>query len=314
MEACRPAGGVAQFRESRAGALPGGKSPPMKIVLSRKGFDSSAGGCASPIVDGRLVSLPIPDADSGITYAQVRHDAVGALDHVVSDLTRGRIIGRHGAHLDPDLDPAATARLQGWRPIFGQVDAAQSHLQSRGIGKGDLFLMFGWFREAQKVRERYRFMPGAPDVHVSYGWFQVGDVLELGSAPRKASFPKWAHYHPHFHGKRGRNNVIYVASERLRLNGKSIGLPGAGRFAQHSSTLQLTVATSRKRSLWKMPAWFNPMRHHAPLSYHHDRKRWTRRSGGYLLQSAGRGQEFVFDTAVYPEAIDWIRKLCAGSA
>src|SRR5690349_10684876 len=107
----------------------------MKIVLSRKGFDSSAGGCASPIVDGRLVSLPIPDADSRITYAQVRHEAVGALDHVVSDLTRGRIHGSHGAHLDPDLDAGATARLHGWQPIFGQVDAAQSHLQSHGIGK-----------------------------------------------------------------------------------------------------------------------------------------------------------------------------------
>ena len=34
----------------------------MKIILSRKGFDSSAGGYASPILDGkRLISLPIPE-------------------------------------------------------------------------------------------------------------------------------------------------------------------------------------------------------------------------------------------------------------
>lgn len=285
----------------------------MKIVLSRKGFDSSAGGCASPIVDGRLVSLPIPDADSRITYARVQHEAVGALDQVVGDLTRGRIGGTHGAHLDPDLDVSAMARIRGWRPLFGQVDAAQSHLQRHGIGKGDLFLMFGWFREAQKNGGRYRFTPGAPDMHVLYGWFQIGEILELGSAQQKARFPRWAHYHPHFYGKRGVNNVIYVASDRLHLSGVDTGMPGAGRFRMHAATLQLTAPASRKRSVWKMPAWFDPRRHHSPLSYHYDRKRWTRRKGGYLLQSAGRGQEFVFDTAVYPEALDWVRELCAAS-
>ena len=33
----------------------------MKIILSRKGFDSSSGGGPSPIVDGRCLSLPIPE-------------------------------------------------------------------------------------------------------------------------------------------------------------------------------------------------------------------------------------------------------------
>jgi len=34
----------------------------MKVILSRKGFDSSYGGCASPILpDGTLLSLPIPE-------------------------------------------------------------------------------------------------------------------------------------------------------------------------------------------------------------------------------------------------------------
>ncbi len=39
----------------------------MKIILSRKGFDSSAGGVPSPIFpDGGLLSLPIPDKASQI--------------------------------------------------------------------------------------------------------------------------------------------------------------------------------------------------------------------------------------------------------
>nr|WP_275450862.1 hypothetical protein [Pseudomonas syringae] len=39
----------------------------MRIILSRKGFDSAAGGCQGPILpDGRLFSLPIPDKASSI--------------------------------------------------------------------------------------------------------------------------------------------------------------------------------------------------------------------------------------------------------
>ena len=39
----------------------------MKLILSRKGFDSGAGGCASAITpDGTLLSLPIPDKLSPI--------------------------------------------------------------------------------------------------------------------------------------------------------------------------------------------------------------------------------------------------------
>lgn len=44
----------------------------MKIILCRKGFDSSAGGYPSPLIleQNQLLSLPIPDNKivTGITY------------------------------------------------------------------------------------------------------------------------------------------------------------------------------------------------------------------------------------------------------
>ena len=41
----------------------------MKLVLSRKGFDSSSGGVPSPIfADGTMLSLPIPDDGSSLRY------------------------------------------------------------------------------------------------------------------------------------------------------------------------------------------------------------------------------------------------------
>ena len=58
----------------------------MKLVLSRKGMDSAAGGMASPILpDGTLLSLPIPDNDSGLKYSDVAYDGKS---YMVGTLTR----------------------------------------------------------------------------------------------------------------------------------------------------------------------------------------------------------------------------------
>ena len=279
----------------------------MKIIFSRKGFDSSAGGCASSILDGRLVSLPIPDPASRVTYADVTCGDVGSLGPIVESLTKGRVPADSGAHLDPDLDESAIARERGWRPIFGQVDVAQWHLLSRGIARGDVFLMFGWFRDAKWSGTSLRFAPEAQDRHVLYGWLQIGDVFALGSAAQKATHPAWSHYHPHFYGRRGSNNVLYVASPTLVLGGVDLGVPGAGRWPEFRRQLQLTDAEAALRGTWRLPAWFDPARTSEPLSYHARPDRWQGLADGYRLISVARGQEFVFDTEFYPEAIDWLR-------
>jgi hypothetical protein len=48
----------------------------MKVILSRKGFDSSYGGFASPILpDGRIISLPIPSSDKeALRYSDLKLD------------------------------------------------------------------------------------------------------------------------------------------------------------------------------------------------------------------------------------------------
>lgn len=72
----------------------------MKIILSRKGFDSTNGGIVSPIFeDGTMISFPIPSNDidtydslcyNGTKYSQILHDL--------------RYKGGDHCHLDPDLD------------------------------------------------------------------------------------------------------------------------------------------------------------------------------------------------------------------
>src|SRR6266436_9207163 len=116
----------------------------MKLILSRKGFDSANGGCPSPILDDRPFSLPIPDPSSPTTYGEISPFNGIPIWQIVEDLTHGRVGRGNGAHLDPDLRRDALTRATGWRPIFGQADAAQSHLTNQGIGPGDLFLFFGY--------------------------------------------------------------------------------------------------------------------------------------------------------------------------
>ena len=284
----------------------------MKVILSRKGFDSSYGGVASPILDdGTLLSLPIP-SPSRITYDELSVGGI-PLGKVVADLTSGRIPSNHHAHLDPDLNAAMYPRLPGWRPIFGQVDAAQAHLEGCGVTIGDLFLFFGWFRRVEPDENgHYRFVKGAPDLHVIYGWLQVGEVIRVNDKP--SCVPQWASYHPHFYGERGANNTVYIAREILKLDGVPATISGGGVFERYHEDLCLTAPGEDRRSVWRLPAWFYPKNERVPLSYHRNRKRWEQRGGWTFLRSVAKGQEFVMDTEQYPEALEWLASLMKNAA
>ncbi|MGP6189598.1 MAG: hypothetical protein ACLPSH_05850 [Vulcanimicrobiaceae bacterium] len=127
-------------------------------------------------------------------------------------------------------------------------------------------------------------------------------MIRLTSPP---SGPAWATYHPHFYGNRD-NNRLYVAAARLPFS----DLPGAGVFGRYARERQLT-ARNASCSQWQLPTWFDPDRCDKPLSFHGDRQRWTVEKDRVLLQTVGRGQEFVFDSETYPEALDWARSIVA---
>jgi hypothetical protein len=282
----------------------------MRVIISRKGFDSSYGGVASPILDDdTLLSLPIP-LPSRITYDELSTGGI-QLGRVVADLTDGSITGNCHAHLDPDLDAEMYhTRLPGWRPIFGQVDAAQAHLDARGVTEGDVFLFFGWFRKTNVVRGQYHFVRDAPDLHVIYGWLQVGEIVRVKQKLSPAH--QWAReYHPHFDGHHGANNTVYIASDRLEIGGVACGLDGGGVFKRFHEGLRLTAPEAKRRSRWLLPKWFYPRGKQLPLSYHANMRRWESHDDYTILNSVARGQEFVLDTDHHPEAIGWIRDIVA---
>ena len=278
----------------------------MKIILSRKGFDSSAGGVANPIFpDGRLLSLPIPDTSAPLDYGLIHFDG-GNLALLVTQLTKGRMTGAEKAHLDPDLDPYALPRARSWQPSFGQSGAAQGHLISQAVGPGDLFLFFGWFRRILRDKGVYGFEKTAPDLHVLFGWLQIDRIVDLNQ--NRPSPRHWMAYHPHLFGRRGRNNAIYLGRKRLSWPHTHGKIAGAGLFPRIKPELILTEP-NRSRTHWLLPAWFHPDGRRTHLSYHGDPTRWSAHPRGIRLKSVARGQEYVLNCEDYPEAVDWVRTL-----
>ena len=279
----------------------------MKLILSRKGFDSSAGGCPSPVFpDGSFYTLPIPDSRSRITYGDIRHEGLN-VGKLVADLTGDRRGGARKAHLDPDLIADAYPRETGWRPCLGQTGAAQGHLRKQQVGEGDLFLFFGLFRDVEKQGRCWQFVKQARPFHGLWGWLQIGEVYRIDEL--SDSDLQWARYHPHFHGQPDGGNTLYVASDALQLGGRSTGLLGAGVFGGLEDRLRLTAPDAASTTQWRLPRCFYPDSADTAMSFHGNLARWSRDGDDCTLRSASRGQEFVLDTIEYPGVVSWLREI-----
>lgn len=237
----------------------------MRIIFSRKGFDSAAGGGPSPIVDGRPISLPIPDT-KGISLTTFDELELG--NHAVK-ASRGRLAADDLCHHDPMFTDGAEC-------LFGQCGAAQTHLERQGVGRGDVFLFFGLFREEHSGEPHHRI----------FGYLKVGEAVSLSEGAPDDLVQR---RHPHALAMHHSNDVIYR---------------GEGRAASHASeALRLTVPGGPP-SLWHRPDWLK----RGGLSYHDRADRWIR---GGRLRSVARGQEFVADIGRRQEPRKWLARVLA---
>jgi len=285
----------------------------MKIILSRKGFDSSNGGMPSPIFpDGKIISLPIPAECSPTKLSDLNYNDYDIAE-IVSKLSNNKIKPHQYVHLDPDLDyQALPNRPTGWRGAFGQVGAAQKHLSNNNIGRGDLFIYFGWFREVEQHNHTWRFKPNSQDLHIVYGWLFVEDVISVFGKEKDIlrKYP-WLERHPHLHlpSSKDPHNTIYIGNQTLPF-GSSTNTLVTGVFRSIRDIQILTDTTQQNRSLWKLPACFYPEGNKPPLSYHTKKERWKILNNKMVtLKSVGRGQEFVLDTKYYPGVNEWLEEL-----
>lgn len=208
----------------------------MKIVFSRKGFDSSAGGGPSPIVAdgkwGRPLSLPIPAG----TASRTTYGDLGLGEHAAK-ASRGKLGASDLCHHDPMFLPDGTC-------AFGQHSAAQTHLEGQGVGQGDVFVFFGLFAEEATGEPHHRI----------FGYLKVEEITPLASGVPQSMLDI---AHPHALEMHSANDVIWR---------------GEGRAAQRAwPELRLTVPEGPP-SLWHRPDWLR----RGGLSYHDRADRWIR--------------------------------------
>jgi hypothetical protein len=225
----------------------------MKIVLSRKGFDSSAGGGPSPIVDGRPVSLPIP-ANGALSRTSYGDLGLGALATAAS---RGKLGARDLCHHDPMF-------LPGGRAVLGQCGAAQTHLARQGVGVGDCFVFFGLFQAA-----------GGKPHHRIFAYLQIEDMLALPDAPSQQMEELAALGVPHAIGLHAANDTAYL---------------GAGSAANSASdALRLTVPEGPP-SMWRVPPWLHETGlsyHHRADRWHENGRLQSVARGQEFVADAG---------------------------
>lgn len=271
----------------------------MKVILSRKGFDSSFGGYPSPILpDKTMISLPIPHEDS-ISYSNLKFDNNKTYYDFMKGLKpeikfRGKrlpLTPKTTCHLDPDVYKDVILREKGWKPLFGQIGAAQTHLENHGVKKGDIFLFFGWFRRTIEEDGHYSFKSDSQGLHIIFAYFQIDTILKR----LDTKIPAWMKYHPHVSNFRRnyKNNTMYIASDSLSWDNS---IPGAGTF-NFRRDLVLTKE-GYSRSKWNLPECFKNVK----ISYHSE-KSWN----PHYFQSTVVGQEFVIQENDAVEA--WVKEL-----
>ena len=264
----------------------------MKIILSRTGFDSSNGKQPNPILpDGTLLSLPIPDKRYGNnSFSSLYWDGMSFYDIIHSLRPRTQLNGNDMCHLDPDLRKNVRDRLPGWKQAFGQSDGALTHLRNYGVSKGDLFLFFGWFKETEINQGKLIYKRGAKELHVIYGYMQIGDIIE-----RKADAPDWLKDHPHIGDKKVRDeekNAIFLPTDKLSF---MPNVNGCGLLNYRKDRVLTKEGMSRGK--WDLPEFFKDVK----ISHHPDP--WK----DNYFQSAAIGQEFVFQAT--PKIMDWAKQI-----
>lgn len=261
----------------------------MKVILSRKGFDSEFGGQPSPILpDGTILSLPIPNKHESVFFKELMYKGKSYYDIIKELDPDSKIKDYYKCHLDPDLREDIYSRSAPWQPLFGQADSAQGHLNSQGVCKGDLFLFFGTFRQTEEIDGKLQYDKNNKEKHVIFGYMQIEAILNDSNL-----FPKEIAYHAHAKSlfTEKKSNCIYTATNELSFIPST---KGAGCFKFDKKLILTKEGYSKSR--WALPEFFKTI----DISYH------TKDSfKDEYFQSAGKGQEFVMNAD--EKVLEWVK-------
>lgn len=179
----------------------------MKVVLSRKGLDSSFGANAGNLLifnqdktNAELVMLPIPESDGYVHFYWdiFFRNRKSKSDDKFSKLfenfkfLKNYVPNRFGkltdltpkdywaaaCHNDPNI--ANFFMCTNFLGTFGQVGQAQMHLENQKVGVGDLFIFFGLFNECIDNGNMIE-LNASKQKHIMFGYLQIGDIIKTSS-------------------------------------------------------------------------------------------------------------------------------------
>ena len=247
----------------------------IKVILSRKGFDSSNGGFPSLILpekdkDGfrKMISLPIPCCSKCCNYEKCKsykYSNDTRLYNMMSNLYNGKGKKRNTikikknnkivdeillseathCHLDPCLGNYSIKELEKVG-IFGQHGRAATELKD--VRKDDIFIFFGLFNDVAVKDDKYIIKNKENGGrHVMFGYLQVGKIIDNNKY--YIEYEK----HPHFCCcKIKNNNKIFIASDKCSFDDN---IKGYGMF-KYDLKLDLTQQKPDK-TYWKQITHWN---------------------------------------------------------
>ena len=264
-----------------------------RIILSRKGFDSTFGELPNAIINNKdFVVFPIPsiteqhqedDTKYSELYYYYYNNVKKSLADIMIDLKPNvfnwKLMKKSKGfcHFDPDIVENEKERKNyKWVGAFGQSDQAFSHLKNQKVDEYDLFLFFGRFREVDMDENgKCSYKKNAKDKQVIYGYLLIDHCVDNYDEMQKN-----LNWHPHSVESRKEQtdlgkNGIYIAE---KIDNEYC----CGHF-KYDKCLDLTKEGSDKithcRNDYK---WFNKLTYHSENSKKED-----------YFQAVSRGQEFV---------------------
>ena len=299
------------------------------IILSRKSFDSSSGYGYSPFdpTTGKYITIPIPGSKGEQAIAnknkyediQIKPNylpgirATNLKELLFLDVLRystktKKEISCNFAHVDPWLGPCPWLTKVSNLHIgaFGQVNAAQGHLENNAVGVGSLFLFFSRFIPIKGRENQMEFpIDYRKGAYFLYGWLRVNRIAKSISDIQDEELKS---RHPHAtedYFIKYKNNTIYISDTSLSDNST---IPGCGYFPRLNRKLLLSsIQHLQTPTMWELPSFFYETRNRP--TYLRNESRWIMKKDGAtcFVKTPARGQEFIFNNT--PSFDAWFREL-----
>jgi len=188
----------------------------MKVILSRKGIDTSSGGRPSIIDDDdNLISIPIPDYLDEVRNKDLHNgDFVKRIEQVYENafgdakpMPERQFLGQMNlsyCHPDPNI-----TNYFGNKDFLGSLGLNTRPWgldKNEMVDKDDIFLFFGRFEKLKEDKAHY----------VIWGYLQVGEVVPIKGLDDEERDYCWRRTHnPHLNKAKYSNesNTLYVAKE-----------------------------------------------------------------------------------------------------